>query len=67
MTKKMREMIAAAEKPEDVKGKCYFCGKEVDGEMFCYGCNEFVCEDCEDFNMEDRPSGNHRVQDHKQS
>lgn len=67
MTKKMREAVEKAETLEDVKGKCYFCGKEVDGWMFCYGCNEFVCEDCEDFDAEHRPGGPHRVQDHKQS
>jgi len=34
-------------KTNEVKGKCYFCGKEVDGMFWCFGCHHFVCEECD--------------------
>lgn len=32
---------------DEIKGNCYFCGKEVTGDDWCYGCFHFVCEDCD--------------------
>lgn len=50
---------------KELKGKCHFCGEEIDGDYYCYGCKHFVCEDCEGFLPSNRPTGNHRVEDHK--
>lgn len=47
---------------ENVKGKCYFCGKEVNGEFYCFGCGEFICDECE---CDDPPFGRHSIEDHK--
>ena len=48
--------------PEDVKGSCYFCGKEVDGMFFCFGCKEFVCSECDKTEI----AGHHSVEQHKE-
>ena len=54
------------EEPGAVKGNCYFCGKEVDGWVYCFGCKEFVCDDCEK-NPEwpNEPCGRHNVSEHQ--
>jgi len=49
--------------PGAVSGNCYFCGKEVDGTMYCFGCKEFVCNDCE--KTPEQPSGRHHVSEHQ--
>ena len=43
-------------------GRCYFCKREVDAGSYCYGCKEYVCEDCD--NAYDL-MGEHHVEDHK--
>jgi len=58
--KKIRTAILNGN-PEDVKGNCYFCGKEVDGNFFCFGCKEFVCAGCDLRNE----SGPHSVEAHR--
>lgn len=42
---------------------CYFCGKEVTNEHYCYGCRHYVCEECD----ETQPVGYHQVKEHKKS
>lgn len=42
-------------------GNCHFCGKEVDSDFYCYGCGEYVCEECD----EKEPWGPHSIEDHK--
>ena len=42
--------------------QCYFCGKEVTDDDYCYGCKHYVCDECES----EQPSGNHNVEDHKE-
>ena len=42
--------------------KCYFCGKEVTEDDYCYGCKEYVCEECN----ETDPWGSHDVEDHQE-
>lgn len=42
-------------------GNCYFCHKDVGAGNYCYGCLEYVCENC-DFTG---PSGAHEVEDHE--
>lgn len=41
--------------------QCYFCHKEVPEEDYCYGCKEYVCNDCD----ETGAGGNHAVEEHK--
>jgi len=41
--------------------QCYFCGKLVGDEQFCYGCCEFVCETCNEVEC----VGTHEVEDHR--
>ena len=58
----IRNKILAG-KTGEVKGKCYFCGKEVDGMFWCFGCHHFICEECD--TNKDEAFGNHNVQGHK--
>ncbi len=46
-------------------GNCHFCGREVTSDDYCYGCGHYVCEECDDYEAMDRPSGTHNVEDHK--
>jgi hypothetical protein len=32
------------DRPDDVKGPCAICGKEVNASYFCFGCGHFICE-----------------------
>ena len=45
-------------------GKCYFCGKEVSDEFYCYGCEHYVCSVCDEVGV-DIPWGGHDVNDHE--
>lgn len=42
---------------------CYFCGKTVGDEYYCYGCGEYVCGDCGHRNP--GAVGPHPVEDHE--
>ncbi len=46
-----------------VEGECHFCGKEVGGEFWCFGCHHFICGNCE---SPDAPTGQHKVKDHRE-
>jgi len=46
------------------KGNCYFCRKEVNGWVYCFGCKEFICNDC---NKNPEACGKHDVSEHKKS
>lgn len=48
---------------EEVKGNCFICGKEVSGEFFCFGCREFICEDCD--NIDPEFTGLHSKEAHR--
>ena len=50
-------------KENEVKGNCFFCGKEVDGMFWCFGCHHFVCGEC-DTNA-GGAMGKHSVQEHQ--
>ena len=52
-----------SDKPEEVKGQCFFCGKEVDGMFWCFGCHHFICGQCDTYT--DEPMGKHNVQKHQ--
>ena len=28
-------------------GVCYSCGTSLDDAYFCFGCKEFICDDCD--------------------
>jgi len=42
--------------------KCYFCKKEVSDDYYCYGCDEYVCDDCD---KEPELGEDHEVEDHR--
>jgi len=31
---------------EPTGGTCFFCGDDLDGDYFCYGCKEYICDTC---------------------
>lgn len=47
-TEKELEHILMTDQLDKITGKCHFCGKELDGENWCFGCGHFVCDDCDD-------------------
>jgi len=57
-------MVVETLKPVRKNPRCYFCKQEVTQDFYCYGCGEFICEECEiaPFNP---PCGEHSVKDHK--
>ncbi len=44
--------------------KCYFCNKPTTQEDFCYGCQQYICEECN--TNADLPFGKHKVEDHQE-
>jgi hypothetical protein len=42
--------------------KCYFCHREVSEENYCHGCDEYICDNCD----EEPQVGDHEVEDHKE-
>ena len=47
------------ETPES--GKCFECGADCSQEHYCFGCKEFVCEEC---SVNDSLMGSHIPEDH---
>lgn len=43
-------------------GKCYFCPKIVDGGNYCFGCGQYVCDECDHQSL--GAMGKHPVEDH---
>ena len=42
-------------------GNCYNCGNLMDSEFYCFGCQEFICDECDtDFGC----FGSHEPDDH---
>lgn len=48
---------------ESETGKCYFCSKDLTKDNYCYGCKEFICENCD---TETIPFGRHHPSEHKE-
>jgi hypothetical protein len=46
------------------RSKCALCGKTVDDGSLCYGCKEYVCDDC-DPGLE-TPLGKHSLDVHRE-
>jgi hypothetical protein len=44
--------------------KCYFCKTPVTEDEYCYGCGEYVCDDC-GLSM-NPPFGKHPVEAHQE-
>jgi len=43
--------------------QCFLCEKDVSDGDFCYGCKEYICDDCSGgFNA---PMGSHSPDDHE--
>jgi len=42
--------------------KCYLCGMECDEDDICYGCDEYICDECNEVDQ----MGKHRPEDHKE-
>ena len=40
---------------------CAICGDDVEPEDFCYGCREYICEECDNH----PPACDHTLDDHK--
>jgi hypothetical protein len=47
-----------------VGGNCAKCGREVDAEAFCFGCQKYVCETCSEPTCGHEPMGAHPVEAH---
>jgi len=41
--------------------KCYFCRREVSEDNYCFGCDEYVCDECD----QNEVIADHLVEDHK--
>lgn len=61
-TKKERSCIRIEGK--EIQPICYFCEKEVMEGDYCYGCEHYVCEECDRASI-DIPLGGHNVDDHQ--
>lgn len=46
-----------------VHPRCWFCDEIVAVGYFCFGCQEFVCDGCEN----GEPCGDHSVEEHCKS
>ena len=46
----------------DLRPRCFFCGGIVGVEDYCYGCGEYICENCYGY----PPSGRHKVEAHQE-
>jgi len=40
---------------------CYFCGREVTDDDYCCGCQQYICDKCDD----GAQVGDHEAEDHK--
>lgn len=57
------EITIYAKGTEAVEGKCAICGGGVDGGSYCFGCKNFICDNC-DNNPEVYELVRHKVTDH---
>ena len=50
--------------PKKPEGECYFCHKQTTDWDFCYGCEQYICDECVG-NVDLAPMGKHHVSEHK--
>jgi hypothetical protein len=41
---------------------CYLCGGEAEEADYCHGCEEYICEECDE--GKDFPIADHKPEDH---
>lgn len=47
-------------------GLCYFCKKPTDGDHYCFGCGEYICDECElPWSLASAIGHGHRPEDHR--
>lgn len=46
---------------DDVWGHCYFCKKKIGAEFYCFGCQCFICSECD----KTRIMGKHKINEHR--
>lgn len=49
---------------EKTEGICHFCEEPCNQDDYCYGCREFICNQCDKRDME-LPFEPHDVEKHK--
>lgn len=48
-----------------MKGECFNCGQACDENHYCYGCDAFICENCEvPWSKADATMGSHTPGEH---
>jgi hypothetical protein len=63
-------MTTSPQDPEGVDAVCHFCGRNFTAEgldpddHYCYGCGEYVCEECD--HRDPGSMGSHDVSDHEE-
>ena len=50
-----------ADREVDLVPRCFFCGRRVGKDAFCYGCGKSICSDCNEIDLVLA----HRVEEHK--
>lgn len=71
MSKKKTKTAAKKVTPNKYPdGPCFFCKKVIDHQHFCYGCKQYVCDDCcasaEGWSVADATGHGHSVHDHQE-
>ncbi len=44
---KKKPLVKTVVEKEGGPGNCFNCYKLVGSELYCYGCKEWICDDCE--------------------
>jgi len=53
------------EEDEHPGGPCYHCKKQVGRDNYCYGCKEYICDDCNlPWSVADAYGKGHHPEDH---
>ena len=50
---------------DEIDGECFNCGKRCSQDFYCYGCNEYVCDDCgTGYSLASAKGSGHDPEDH---
>jgi len=63
VTKEVWEKLIRKDKVDEVEGYCFLCGKKVNELAWCFGCEAFICEEC---NVTHVAGFDHIPRDHKE-